>query len=69
MHGAKRRKERLDVTKGAPDGEEVCELAGLFLLSLIKERFPTLEFGLFRDDGLAVHSRMPKMTLETYGIA
>ena len=54
-----------DVTMGAPDGAEVCELVGLFLLSQIKERFPTLEFGLYRDDGLAVHSRMPKRTLES----
>ena len=53
-----------DVTMGAPDGAEVCELVGLFLLSEIKEKFPTLEFGLYRDDGLAVHSRLPKRELE-----
>ena len=49
-----------DVTMGAPDGAEVCELVGLFLLSEIKEAFPSLDFGLYRDDGLAVHSRLPK---------
>ena len=53
-----------DVTMGAPDGAEVCELVGLFLLSEIKEAFPSLDFGLYRDDGLAVHSRLPKRELE-----
>ena len=53
-----------DVTMGAPDGAEVCELVGLFLLNEVKANFPTLEFGLYRDDGLAVHSRMPKRELE-----
>ena len=49
---------------GAPDGAEVCELVGLFLLSEVKANFPALEFRLYRDDGLAVHSRMPKRELE-----
>ena len=49
---------------GAPDGAEVCELVGLFLLSEIKAAFPQLEFGLYRDDGLAVHSRLSKRELE-----
>ena len=53
-----------DVTMGAPDGAEVCELVGLFLLSEIKTAFPSLDFGLYRDDGLAVHSRLPKRELE-----
>ena len=53
-----------DVTMGAPDGAEVCELVGLFLLSEVKRDFPLLEFGLYRDDGLAVHGRLSKRDLE-----
>ena len=53
-----------DVTMGAPDGAEVCELVGIFLLNEISKQFPKLNFGLYRDDGLATHSRMPKRELE-----
>ena len=44
-----------DVTMGAPDGAEVCELVGLFILNEIRANFPELRFGLYRDDGLAEH--------------
>ena len=37
---------------------------GLFLLNEIKANFLALDFGLYRDDGLAVHSRMPKREFE-----
>ena len=47
-----------DVTMGAPDGAEVCELVGLFLLNEVKQNFPELNFGLYRDDGLAEHRRI-----------
>ena len=49
---------------GAPDGAEVCELVGLFLLNEVKENFPKLNFGLYRDDGLAVHKQIPGPQLE-----
>ena len=41
-----------DVTMGAFDGAEVCELVGLYILSLIAEKFGEDDFGLYRDDGL-----------------
>ena len=47
-----------DVTMGAPDGAEVCEMVGLFLLKEIDENFPQLNTGLYRDDGLAHHNRI-----------
>ena len=50
---------QFDVTMGAPDGAEVCELVGLFLINETKNRFPELNFGLYRDDGLATYGRMP----------
>ena len=53
-----------DVTMGAPDGAEVCELVGLFLLNEVKRAFPELEFGIYRDDGLAIHRRIPGPRME-----
>ena len=41
-----------DVTMGAPDGAEVCELVGVYLLSKIQSILPANSFGLYRDDGL-----------------
>ena len=54
-----------DVTMGAPDGAEICELVGLLLLEEIRKRFPDLNFGLYRDDGLAVHRRIPGPRLDS----
>ena len=52
-----------DVTQGAPDGAEVCELVGLMILNSMKNHFPELNIGLYRDDGLAVHEKLsgPKL--------
>ena len=55
---------KFDVTMGAPDGAEVCELVGLFLIDEVKRHFPELEFGLYRDDGLALHKYIPNPSLE-----
>ena len=53
-----------DVTMGAPDGAEVCELVGLLLLYEMSQKFPDLNFGLYRDDGLGCHSRIPTNELK-----
>ena len=53
-----------DVTMGAYDGAEVCELVGLYLLKLVNDQFPDLELGLYRDDGLAIHRRIPGPRLD-----
>ena len=50
----KRDEENFDVTMGAYDGAEVCELVGIYLQSLIGEKYNIRDFGLYRDDGLAV---------------
>ena len=55
-----------DVTQGGLDSCQVCELVGLFLLQQMKENFPLLDFGLYRDDGLACHRRIPGPTLEKH---
>ena len=46
-----------DVTMGAYDGAEVCELVGLYLLNKIKESIPSLNSGLYRDDGLGIYKK------------
>lgn len=50
----KRNGKLFDVTMGAFDGAEVCELVGCFILSQITEKFEKNNIGLYRDDGLAV---------------
>ena len=42
-----------DVTMGSYDGAEVCELVGLYVLSVLCKRFCKDHLGLYRDDGLA----------------
>ena len=53
-----------DVTMGSYDGCELCELVGLLILKRMSEQFPDLNFGLYRDDGLGVHRRLPGPQLE-----
>ena len=53
-----------DVTMGAPDGAEICELVGLFILNEVKNEFKMLDFGLYRDDGLAVHDKIGGRNME-----
>ena len=43
-----------DVSMGAYDGAEVCELIGMFMLSLLSKHINKNHIGLYRDDGLAI---------------
>ena len=43
-----------DVTMGAYDGVEVCELVGTFLLYRTSQKYNKNNIGLYRDDGLAI---------------
>ena len=43
-----------DVSWGAYDGAEVCELIGIFMLSLLSKRINKNHVGLYGDDGLAI---------------
>ena len=54
----KKTREDFDVTMGAPDGAELCEFVGLFLLDQVRKNIPDLNFGLYRDDGLATFNNM-----------
>ena len=50
----KKEDENFDVTMGAYDGAEVCELIGIYIQAQLGEKFDIKDFGLYRDDGLAV---------------
>ena len=43
-----------DLTMGAYDGAEVCELIDIYMLYLIGKKYNSKNIGLYRDDGLAV---------------
>ena len=55
----KKKTGTFDVTMGAYDACEVCELVGLFILNKISNNFPEINFGLYRDDGLGAHRFIP----------
>ena len=40
-----------DVTMGSFDGDEICELAGLYIQSNLENILPKTDFGLYRNDG------------------
>ena len=50
----KRDSDTFDVTMGAYDGAEICELVGIFMLSLLSKEYSSNNIGLYRDDGLSV---------------
>ena len=52
-----------DVTMGSNDGAEVCELVGLYILSILSRKYQKSDIGLYRDDGLAIFKSMsgPRM--------
>ena len=43
-----------DVTMGAYDDAEVCEIVGTFLLDKISVKYDKNSIGLYRDNGLSV---------------
>ena len=49
----KREGKLFDVTMGAYEGLEVCELVGIFILNKISEKYNKNDVDLYRDDGLA----------------
>ena len=51
---AKIEDSNFDVTMGAYDGAEVCELIGIFMLSQLSNHINKEQIGLYRDDGLAI---------------
>ena len=50
----KKNGDLFDVSMGAFDGAEICELVGIFMQHQISQNYNVTHFGLYRDDGLAV---------------
>ena len=50
----KRDNDTFDVTVGAYNGAEICELVGIVNWSLLSKKFCSNNIGLYRDDGLSV---------------
>ena len=46
----KKQSNNFDVTMGSYDGAEICELIGIFMLSLIGNKYNPNNIGLYRDD-------------------
>ena len=59
-----------DVTMGAYDGVEVCELVGTFLLHKLSLKYNKNNIGIYRDDGLAIFKNIsgPKSEKAKKGI-
>ena len=53
-----------DITMGAYDGAQVTDLVGLYILHQLKTNIPEIDFGIYRDDGLGVHRRIPLTKLK-----
>ena len=47
-----------DVTMGAYDGAEICELVGIYLLTILSTKCDKGDIGLYRDDGLSVFENL-----------
>ena len=50
----RKQSNNFDVTMGSYDWDEVCQIIGIFILSLIGNKYNPNNIGLYRDDGLAV---------------
>ena len=49
----KKQRGLFDVSIGAYDGAEVCELVGTYMLNLLSEKYNKNDLGFYLDDGLA----------------
>ena len=48
----KRNSSTFDVKMGAYHDTEICELVGIFMLSVLSKKYSSNNIGLYRDDGL-----------------
>ena len=53
-----------DVTMGIYDGAEICELIGIFMLSLLGTKYDSKNIGLYRDYGLSIFRNVSGPELE-----
>ena len=65
LHWKKKSSEDdFDVPMGSFHGAELCELVGLFLLDKLRRLASSIEYGIYRDDGLAVAKKSARTNLE-----
>ena len=60
----KKNNANFDVTIGSYDGAELCELTGLYILSIMDSKFGKEKKELYRDDGLGCFQNMSGPQLE-----
>ena len=51
-HHKKDSDPNFNVTMGSYDGAEICQLVGLYILHVLREKYGKDKIGLYRDDGL-----------------
>ena len=61
----KKRSDLFDVSMGAYNGVEMCELIGILLLNLLGRQYDTKNIGLYRDDGLSIFKNCSGLQMET----
>ena len=54
LPGLRNKEGLFDVSMGAYNGAEVCELVDTYMLNLLSKKYKKNDFGLYCDDGLAV---------------
>ena len=62
----KRDSDTFDVTMGGYGGAEICELVGIFTLSLLSRKISSNNIGLYLDDGLSVFRNISGRQAEKY---
>lgn len=65
-NGSKRKETVLLLLFGAYDGAEICELTGIFLMTLIGKKYDSENIRLCRDDGLDPNWKKLKNTQRKY---
>ena len=54
----KKENKDFDVSMGANDSAEICELVGIYMIFQMSKIFPQINLGLYRDDGLGTTEKM-----------
>ena len=62
-HWIQRGRNTFDITMGAYDFAEICELVGTFLLLLLRKKYNSNNIGLYRDDRLSVFKNISGLAL------
>ena len=64
--GLKKGESNFDITMRTYDGAEVCELIGIFMLSLLSKHINKSHIELYRNDGLAILKNNSRTEVEKF---